>query len=66
MQVAAGETQHVQFTLGPRDLSMVDLAGDRMVAAGTYSLSVGGGQPGPVAARAETEFRINGDKKLPE
>jgi hypothetical protein len=45
---------------------MVDLAGDRRVAAGTYRLSVGGGQPGPVAARAETEFRINGDTKLPE
>jgi hypothetical protein len=45
---------------------MVDLVGDRRVAAGTFSLSVGGGQPGTVAARAETEFRINGDKKLPE
>jgi beta-glucosidase len=66
LHVPAGATQHLQFTLGPRDLSMVDLAGDRRVAAGTYSLSVGGGQPGPVAARAETEFRINGDTKLPE
>ena len=66
LHMAAGATQHLQFTLGPRDLSMVDLAGDRRVAAGTYSLSVGGGQPGTVAARAETEFRINGDKRLPE
>jgi beta-glucosidase len=66
LHMAAGATQHLQFTLGPRNLSMVDLAGDRRVAAGTYSLSVGGGQPGTVAARAETEFRINGDKKLPE
>jgi beta-glucosidase len=66
VRIAAGATQHVRFTLDPRNLSMVDLAGDRRVAAGTYSLSVGGGQPGTVAPRAETEFRIKGDQKLPE
>ena len=56
----------MQFTLDPRNLSIVDLAGDRRVSAGTYSLSVGGGQSGTVAPRAETEFRIKGDQKLPE
>ena len=66
IHVAAGETRHVQFTLSPRDLSMVDLAGDRLVAAGTYGLSVGGGQPGTSAAGAETQFSITGEDKLPE
>jgi beta-glucosidase len=66
LHMAAGTTQHIRFTLDPRHLSIVDLAGDRRVSAGTYSLSVGGGQPGTVAPRSETEFRIKGDQKLPE
>jgi beta-glucosidase len=66
VHVGAGQTQHVQFTLGPRDLSMVDLAGSRRVEAGTYSLSVGGGQPGTSAAAVQTQFSISGEEKLPE
>ncbi len=66
VRIAAGQTQHVQFTLGPRDLSMVNLAGDRLVAAGKYGLSVGGGQPGTSAAMVQTEFTITGEDKLPE
>jgi beta-glucosidase len=66
LHMAAGTSQHIRFILDPRHLSIVDLAGDRRVSAGTYSLSVGGGQPGTVAPRAETEFRIKGDQKLPE
>jgi beta-glucosidase len=66
VHVGAGQTQHVQFTLGPRDLSMVDMAGDRLVAAGSYGLSVGGGQPGISAAAVQTEFSISGSEKLPE
>ena len=66
VHVAAGATQHVQFTLDARNLSMVDLAGDRMVAAGTYSLSLGGGQPGTAAPQVNAEFRIKGEQELPE
>ena len=66
VHVAAGATQHVQFTLDTRNLSMVDLAGDRMVAAGTYSLSLGGGQPGTAAPQVNAEFRIKGEQELPE
>jgi beta-glucosidase len=62
----AGETQHVHFTLDPRDLSAVNQAGDRMIAAGAYRISVGGGQPGTDAARAETAFEVTGEQKLPE
>ncbi|MGA2181728.1 MAG: glycoside hydrolase family 3 C-terminal domain-containing protein [Bryobacteraceae bacterium] len=66
VHVRAGETQHVQFTLQPRDLSMVNEAGDRLVAAGSYRLSVGGGQPGTSATVATAEFTIAGEQKLPE
>ncbi|MGA3024186.1 MAG: glycoside hydrolase family 3 C-terminal domain-containing protein [Bryobacteraceae bacterium] len=66
VHVEAGETRHVQFTLQPRDLSMVNEAGDRLVAAGSYGLSVGGGQPGTSAAVATAEFTITGEQRLPE
>ncbi len=61
--VAPGETRHVTFTLNPRDLSIVTEKGDRVVAAGNYSVFVGGGQPGTQGVKAQ--FRITGEKTLP-
>ncbi len=66
IHLAAGETQHVQFNLNPRDLSAVNAVGDRNVSAGDYRVSVGGGQPGTVAPQATAEFSITGNQKLPE
>jgi beta-glucosidase len=66
VSVAAGETRHVSFTLDARALSEVDEKGDRIVAKGTYSISVGGGQPGTPAPLAEAEFKVKGKQKLPE
>src|ERR1019366_2440799 len=60
VHVAPSGTQHVHFTLGPRDLSTVNEAGDRVVAAGSYRVSVGGGQPGTGAPLAESSFTIQG------
>jgi beta-glucosidase len=40
-----GETREVTFALSPRDLSSVDLDGERRVSAGRYRVSVGSGQP---------------------
>ncbi len=61
-----GESKHVKLTLGPRDLSYVNEAGDRLVAAGDYLITVGGGQPGTAAAHAESHLTIQGEQKLPE
>jgi len=71
IHLAGGGTQHVHFTLGPRDLSLVNDTGDRLVAAGDYRISVGGGQPGTstagtTTAGAETHLLIRGEQKLPE
>ena len=66
VHVAAAGAQHVHFTLGSRDLSTVNEAGDRVVAAGQYRISVGGGQPGTGAPMAESSFTIQGEQKLPE
>ncbi len=66
VHVAAGDTAHVRMTLNKRDLSLVDQAGNRLVAPGDYKLSIGGGQPGTSAPTAEAAFTINGTLPLPE
>ncbi|MEP6643243.1 MAG: glycoside hydrolase family 3 C-terminal domain-containing protein [Acidobacteriaceae bacterium] len=66
LRIAAGETTHVRFTLSPRDLSHVNLAGDRIIAPGSYNLSIGGGQPGTTAPVAKAAFAVTGQVQLPE
>src|SRR5580698_4880258 len=66
VHLKAGETQHVHFTLDPRDLSASNENGDRMVTAGSYRIVVGGGQPGTSAAEVDAAFTITGDERLPE
>jgi len=66
MRLGTAEAKHVLFALDARDLSEVNEKGDRIVASGAYRISVGGGQPGSVAAQAETAFRINVDQRLPD
>jgi beta-glucosidase len=45
VHIAAGETETVTFTLGNRELSMVDDEGIRAVRPGPVEFWVGGGQP---------------------
>ena len=66
VHVGAGETRHVRLTLQPRDLSYVNEGGDRMVGAGDYVITAGGGQPGTSAAQADAKLSIRGEQKLPE
>jgi beta-glucosidase len=66
LHVGAGEARHVKLALQPRDLSYVNEAGDRMVGAGDYVISVGGGQPGTGAPQADVRLSIRGEHPLPE
>ena len=66
VHVKAGKTEHSVFVLQPRDLSHVNEAGDRIIAAGAYRVSVGGGQPGTAAPVTEAPFSVQGEQKLPE
>lgn len=65
VSIRPGQTQHVRLTLNPRDLSMVNDEGARLVAAGDYKVFVGGGQPGTGAIGAELALKIQGEHKLP-
>jgi beta-glucosidase len=66
VHLEAGELRHVKLALQPRDLSYVNEAGDRMVAAGDYVITTGGGQPGTAAAQADARLSIHGEQELPE
>ena len=66
VHLRAGETAHVHVALNPRDLSHVNDAGDRLIAPGSYKLSIGGGQPGTAAPVVESSFRITGRTPLPD
>ena len=63
LHLAAGETKHVSFTLDARQLSQVDAKGVRMMAAGQYSLSLGGSQPSDGKTQM-AEFTIEGKQEL--
>ena len=66
VHLAPGSVQHVSFSLEARELSHVNAAGDRIVAAGAYQVSVGGGQPGTAAPGVQAAFSVRGKQKLPE
>ena len=61
-----GASQHVEFHLASRDLSMVTEKGDIVIAGGKYNLSVGGGQPVDDTPSVTGDFEVNGQVMLPE
>jgi beta-glucosidase len=66
-----GEKKTVSFTLGERDLSIVDAEGKRRIVAGSVQVWVGGGQPTmpvglPETAGARTQFTITTEATLPD
>jgi len=66
LHIGAGKTEHIRMTLVPRSLSHVNQAGEHIIAPGSYSLSIGGGQPGTSAPTAEATFTITGKAELPD
>jgi len=61
-----GASERIAFDLKPRDLSMVTGNGDIIVPAGTYQLSLGGGQPNSGLPTVTDAFSVSGQTKLPE
>ncbi len=61
-----GESRNVLFELRPRDLSMVTEQGQIIVAEGSYTVSIGGGQPDTEAASIAGTFQVRGRSVLPE
>jgi beta-glucosidase len=66
VHLGAGESREVPLEISARSLSSVDAEGERSVLPGSYSLSVGGAQPGETEAKSEVTFSVTGTKKLPK
>jgi beta-glucosidase len=64
IHLRAGEAQHVQFALTPRQLSEVDEKGNRAVLPGDYAISVAGGQPS--SNTPAVTLHIAGTQVLPQ
>jgi beta-glucosidase len=61
----------VSFTLGARELSIVDAAGTRRIVPGTVQVWLGGGQPLsrsglPKTTGVQTQFSVTGEATLPD
>ena len=52
--LAAGETKRLRFTLRPEQLATIDENGKPVLVPGTYTISVGGGQPNDAVSGAVT------------
>ena len=65
VHLRAGESRTVRFALDERDLSHVNEAGVRIVGAGRYGITVGGGQPGSGAPGVAAELEVQGERQLP-
>ncbi len=63
VRLGAGESRKVQFTLTPRELSLVGADGTRSVQAGRYGLAIGGAQPGE-GAGSTARFQVKGTMVL--
>jgi beta-glucosidase len=61
-----GASQKVHFELKDRDLGMVTETGNPIIAAGEYTISIGGGQPDTGAPVVSGHFQIDGQFALPE
>jgi beta-glucosidase len=61
-----GANQTVRFELKGRDLGMVTDLGVPIIAAGKYTITIGGGQPGIGVPGATGNFEIKGQIDLPE
>jgi beta-glucosidase len=64
--VAAGTATRVVLELDARQLSHVAPDGSRWVGEGSYTLHLGGGQPGTAAPSVALHFHIHGRQRLPD
>ena len=61
-----GASTQLTFTLKPRDLSMVTELGQPIVAAGAYTVTVGGGQPDTGAPTVSGTVNVSQTVDIPE
>jgi beta-glucosidase len=66
VHLAPGASKEVTLTIAPRSLSVVNNNGSRSIAAGKYTLTIGGAQPQETKAKSEAGFTVTGTQSLPK
>jgi beta-glucosidase len=66
LHLQAGASRTLHFTLPARQLSHVNEAGQVVISAGRYAVSVGGGQPQVTPNVISTSLTVRGDQRLPD
>jgi beta-glucosidase len=66
VHLKAGESRTLRFMLSARQLSHVNDAGQVIVTAGNYQVSVGGGQPQLTANVISAPLTVQGEQRLPD
>ena len=61
-----GESRAIEFTLSPRDLSFVTMAGERALIPGDYRLTIGSGQPSTDIPVETGSYHISRSVPLPK
>lgn len=61
-----GESRDLVFTLSPRDLSFVTMAGERALIPGGYALNIGSGQTGEGVQTQQALYTITKQVSLPK
>ncbi|HET7101087.1 MAG TPA: glycoside hydrolase family 3 C-terminal domain-containing protein [Terriglobia bacterium] len=62
IHLAPGQTHRLSFTISPRDLGLATENGALVVEPGSYTVFVGGSQPGKGVAGVSATFQITGRK----
>jgi beta-glucosidase len=65
VRIEPGQTVHVQLEVSPRTIGQVNEKGERVIAAGSYGVSVGGSQPGDTPGGVSGTFDVTGSQTLP-
>lgn len=60
-----GQSAHVALTVDPRSLGQVDEKGNRWILPGSYTVFLGGSQPGDMPGVLTGQFTVAGKKELP-
>ena len=65
VRIEPGQTVHVSLELTPRTLGQVNDKGERVIEPGTYTVAVGGTQPGETPGGVTGTFSMTGSASLP-
>ncbi len=66
VHLKAGESRDLRFTLSPRQLSHINDAGQAVITAGSYEVSVGSGQPQITPDVISAALTVQGEQRLPD